>query len=184
MRRVIFGSVVIGLLSVGASVAYGQRPRFGFGGGLTAPTSDYATADKAGWHLLGKVDISIPMSPVSVRVDGLYGQTSHKDSSGVARAGNTKLGGGTADVVWHVPTTVPGFKPYLLAGGGVFNAKETFPSGTGTSSVSSTKFAWGAGAGVSLGVGPVHGFVEGRYMSVQTSGTALKFMPLTVGVSF
>src|SRR2546426_6898475 len=42
------------------------------------PTGDYNTLDKTGWHVLGKVDIRIPLSPIGVRVDGVYGQTSHR----------------------------------------------------------------------------------------------------------
>jgi hypothetical protein len=47
-----------------------------------------------------------------------------------------------------------------------------------------TKFAYDAGAGVSLGAGPLHFFVEGRYVSVRESGGSMNFLPLTVGVTF
>jgi hypothetical protein len=185
MKRLLqWLTAVVLVMLAGPSGATAQSAKFGLGGGLVVPTSDYNTIDKTGWHVLGKVDFGIPMSPIGVRVDAMYGQTSHKDQGGVAVPGNTKLAGGTAGVVWHIPTAVPGFKPYLLASGGVYNFKQTFPSSPGTSEVSETKFTWGAGVGVTIGVGPVHGFVEGRYMSIQTSATAVKFIPLTVGVTF
>ena len=171
MRRFVFGCAAIGLLSLGATVAQAQRAHFGLGGGLIVPTGDYNTLDKTGWHVLGKVDIGIPLSPIGVRVDGVYGQTSHRSPA----TGNTKLAGGTADVVWRIPTMVPGFKPYLLAGLGVYNVK---------TDSSATKFTWGGGVGTSIGVGPVHGFAEARYMSIQATGTSLKFLPVTVGLSF
>ncbi len=49
---------------------------------------------------------------------------------------------------------------------------------------SESKFAYGLGAGVNIGAGPINVFAEGRYVSVQTSGGATKFVPLTVGVLF
>jgi len=43
------------------------------------------------------------------------------------------------------------------------------------------------GAGVSIGVGPVHAFVEARYMTVPSSnvsGNATSFLPITAGLTF
>jgi opacity protein-like surface antigen len=169
---------------VGISRSAAQNVRLGVGGGLTAPQSDYKSVDKTGWHALVRADVAIPLSPVAVRVDGLYSQTSHQDINGSPVDGNTKIIGGLASLVWKIPTAAPMVKPYVLAGGGMSNFKQTFPSSPGTSQVSETKFTWAAGLGLSVGVGPVHGFVEGRYMSVQTSGTPSRFVPVTVGLTF
>jgi hypothetical protein len=173
MNRVLQSVIAAAIVSV-ASVATvaAQSVHFGLGGGLTMPLSDYKTVDNAGWHVLGKVDIGIPMSPFSVRLDGMYGQTSHKSPA----TGNTKLAGGTADLVWHIPTAVPGVKPYLVGGAGMYN----FNPGGG----SSTKITWGGGLGTSIGVGPIHGFAEARYMSIQLTGGTIKFVPVTAGLSF
>ncbi|PYO72581.1 MAG: porin family protein [Gemmatimonadetes bacterium] len=157
---------------VALSSATAQSAYFGLGGGVTVPLSDYKDTDNAGWHVLGKVDIHIPMSPVGVRVDAIYSQTSQKAPA----TGNTKVAGGTVDVVWHIPTTVPGLKPYVVGGGGVFN----YNAGGG----STTKFTWAAGLGASIGAGPIHAFAEARYISVQLTPTHLKFVPLTAGLSF
>ncbi len=179
MRRLFSVLVAVGLASLAAiGVAQAQGARFGIGGGLIAPTSDYGTADKAGWHLLGKMDIKIPMSPVGLRVDGLYGQTSHAPT--FSPTGNTKLMGGLASVVWNVPLPAPMVKPYVVAGGGLFHVKSTDAAGD----TSVTKFTYAAGAGLSLGAGPLHFFVEGRYVSIRESGGSTNFMPLTVGMTF
>lgn len=166
----VIACAVLAVASTGTATA--QSARFGLGGGLTTPLSDYNTTDNAGWHVLGKIDVAIPLSPLGVRVDGMYAQTSHKSPL----TGNTKLAGGTADLVWRIPTAVPGFKPYLVGGGGLYNYN---PGGGST-----TKFTWGGGLGTAIGVGPVHGFAEARYLSVQLSGATLKFAPITVGLSF
>src|SRR6266545_4706883 len=181
MRPVFPTLVLVGVASLGATaIVQAQSARFGIGAGLTAPTSDFGSLDKAGWHVLGKVDFKIPMSPVSVRLDGLYGQTSH--DAVYSTDGNTKLIGGLANVVWTLPVTAPMVKPYLLAGGGVYNVKTKAPSlGVDTSE---TKFAFGAGVGASFGAGPVHFFVEGRYVSVRQSDFSRNFLPVTAGVTF
>ena len=154
------------------SGASAQSAHLGLGGGVTLPLRDYHTTDNAGWHVLGKVDIDVPDSPIDVRVDAMYSQTSQKSPL----TGNTKLAGGTANLVWHIPTAAPQVKPYVLAGAGAYN----YNPGSG----STTKFTWGAGLGASIGVGPAHAFAEARYVSIHLPGTALRFVPVTAGLSF
>ncbi len=180
MNRVLQLTLAVGVVSL-ASVATvsAQGAHFGVGGGLTSPMSDYKDLDKTGWHGLVRADVSIPLSPVGIRVDGMYSQTSHQ--AAVATDGNTKLIGGLASVVWKIPVPAPIVKPYLVAGGGFFNRKVTIPSQTVDTSES--KFAYAFGGGVNVGVGPLHLFAEGRYVSIQTD-PAIKFIPLTVGVMF
>ena len=181
MRRLLPVVGTLALASLGAgTVAQAQRVRFGIGGGLVRPTTDYSNVDKTGWHVLGKVDFKVPMSPIGLRVDGLYGQTTHNAVYSID--GNTKLIGALANVVLNIPMTAPLVQPYVLAGGGAFNVKISAPSqGVDTSE---TKFAFGAGAGASFGAGPVHFFVEGRYLSVRESGGSTNFLPVTAGVTF
>src|SRR5689334_17504171 len=88
-----------------------QTPSCGRGGGLTMPLSDYSNHDNAGWYVFGKVDFGVPASPVSFRVDGMYAQTTPQSST---LGTSTKLAGGTADIVYHIPLPVPDLKPYLI----------------------------------------------------------------------
>ncbi len=159
---------------VAARPAAAQAVRIGLGAGVIAPAGTAAISDNAGWHVLGKVAVDVPLSPVSVRVDGLYGQTSHP--GGIA--GHTSIGGGLASLVWHIPTEVPDVKPYLLAGAGIYRVKPD--------TVAITRFAFGVGAGVAFGHAPVHFSVEGRYLSVRASGGArdFNFIPVTGTVTF
>jgi len=181
MNRVLQVALALTLGSLaGVAATAAQGARFGVGGGLLSPLGDYKNLDKTGWHGLVRVDFSIPMSPVGIRVDGLYGQTSHK--APFDGDGNSKGIGGLVSLVWNIPVPAPIVKPYVLAGGGFFNLKTTIPS-LGVDS-SESKFAYGLGAGVRIGAGPLNVFAEGRYVSVQTSNGATKFIPLTVGVLF
>src|SRR5690242_9778781 len=117
MSRLGLGLAMVGLASLGATAqARAQGTRFGLGGGLAAPTGDYGSVDKGGWHALAKVDFAVPMAPVRSRVERLYGRTTHKDQRGTAVPGNTQLAGGLASLVWNVPMPAPMFKPYVLAG--------------------------------------------------------------------
>ena len=52
--------------------------RFLIGGGVQIPTGDFAQYAKTGWHALGGVEFSPPLSPVGFRVDGFYGRSSTK----------------------------------------------------------------------------------------------------------
>src|SRR2546428_7085180 len=131
-------AVTLGSLAGVAATAF-KGARFGVGGGLLGPWGDYINLDKTGWHGLVRVDFSIPMSPVGIRIDGLYGQTSHK--APFDGDGNSKGIGGLASLVWNIPVPAPIVKPYVLAGGGLFNLKTTNPSlGVGSSG---TKLAYG-----------------------------------------
>jgi hypothetical protein len=49
---------------------------------------------------------------------------------------------------------------------------------------STTKFAFGAGGGILFSIGTMHAFLETRYMSVQTSGNSLSFLPVSLGLMF
>ena len=185
MNRVLhlaFALTVASFASVPTLAAQGAR--FGLGGGLLAPMSDYKDIDKAGWLATANVEFKIPLSPVGVRVEGLYGQTSHKDLGGGPVDGKTRLIGGIASVVWNVPLPAPLVKPYVLAGGGFYNVKLTVPSAVPPVDTSESKFAYTFGAGLKIGIGPARFFVEGRYASIQTSDVSTKFLPLLVGVTF
>lgn len=156
----------------GLSSVAAQSARFGLGGGVTLPLREYHTTDNAGWHVLGKVEIDVPESPIDVRVDGMYSRTGQKAPA----TGNTRLAGGTADLLWRIPTSVPGLSPYVLGGAGAYNVD--------VNGGSTTKFSWGAGLGASFEVGLFHAFAESRYISIHLPGTALRFVPVTAGLVF
>lgn len=185
MNRVLQLALTVTVASfAGVATVSAQSARFGLGGGLIAPLSDYKDGDKAGWQATANVEFGIPLSPVGIRVDGLYGQTTHKDFGGSPVDGKTRLIGGLASVVWSVPIPAPMVKPYVLVGGGFYNVKVTIPNDVPPVDTSESKFAYAFGGGLKVGVGPARFFVEGRYVSVQTSGGSTKFLPLTVGVTF
>src|SRR2546427_13265985 len=100
-----------------AGIAAAQTPsaRFGLGGGVIIPVGNYKDADKIGWHGLGMAQFGLPGSPVDIRVDALYGQTTHKDIGTTPVSGNTKLYGGLASVVYNIGPKLMA-RPYILGG--------------------------------------------------------------------
>jgi len=155
---------------LGAQAQPTEGIRFGVGGGLTMPIGDYGDIDKAGWHALGLIQFPISQSPVHLRFDAMYGQTSH-DAGG----GSTTLTGATGDLLYHLGSRASSVRPYVLGGLGFYNVD--------FGGVSESKFAFGLGGGILFSIGTMHAFLETRYMSVQTS-PSLTFLPITLGLLF
>jgi len=167
---------------VGIAAAQTPSARFGLGGGVTIPVGTYKDADKLGWHGLGLVQFALPASPVDIRVEGMFSRTSH-DSTKILYTGNTQLYGGLVSVVYNVGPKLMA-RPYVLAGAGAYHDKTSITSGGSTSEASETKFAFGGGGGVTVGMGQAHLFVEARWVSVRETGGSLSFFPITAGVTF
>ena len=177
MKRHQFAGLVLalGLCAAPALQAQSQPTegiRFGVGGGLTLPMGTYGDFDKAGWNLVGLIQFPISRSPIHLRFDAMYGQTSHKSPA----SGNTTLTGATADLLYHLGDRAAKVRPYVLGGLGFYSVD--------VGGTSESKLAFGLGGGILFGVGTMHAFLEGRYMSVQTSGSSTNFLPISVGVMF
>ncbi|HKV70220.1 MAG TPA: outer membrane beta-barrel protein [Gemmatimonadales bacterium] len=165
---------IVGLALVLGAGSLGAQTRISLGGGLLMPMGTYSDNDKMGF--IGQAGVGFPVGPVGIRVEGDYGQTSHKNGVG----GNTKVIGGMASVVYHFKTPA-GVKPYVLGGLGMYNVKVDV---TGFGSASETKIAFGGGAGLELKMTGASLYLEARYMNVTTTGGSTAFIPITVGVRF
>src|SRR5260370_37575051 len=93
-RLIPLGFTLTALVATRSAAA--QAARVGIGAGVIAPAGNAVISDNAGWHVLGKVAVDVPLTPVSVRVDGLYRPTGHP--GGVAR--HTSIRGGLAHRGW------------------------------------------------------------------------------------
>ena len=167
-------ALVLGLFAtpgLGAQAQPTEGIRFGVGAGLTLPTGTYADFDKLGWHAMGVLQFPIGQAPIHGRVDAMYGQTSHDVGSG-----STTLTGATGNVVYHLGNRAGSTRPYILGGLGFYNVD--------LGGASESKVAFGVGGGVLFNIGTMHAFAEGRYMSVQTSGSSINFLPITFGLLF
>ena len=178
MKRVAL--TLVALISIaGAGSLSAQGVRFGIGGGLLLPLSDYKTGDKAGFLVGADGTYWLMGAPVGIRVAGSYSQTS--EASGITPH-KTKMIGGMGELVYAFGPKVSPARPYIFGGVGVFNVKVS-ASGADTSE---TKVGFGGGAGVAfkLGTGSTRLFVEGRYMTVKAFTVTLPSLGFTAGLRF
>jgi hypothetical protein len=170
--------ILVGVLAT-ARTARAQGAEFSLGGGIDLPLSDFDDAFKMGFHGLAGVSIVPPAWPVGIQVDGTYSQYSDDSPADIKE----QLIYGTANLVYKFKTSEESrFRPYLIGGGGVYNAKlkgDDVPTGFADSQ---TKFGINVGAGFDFKAGSAGLFVEGRFHDVFTDGSNLKFIPITVGV--
>ena len=178
MKRVALSLVAL-ITIAGAGSLSAQGVRFGIGGGLLMPLGTYKDFDKMGWVAGADATYWLMGAPVGIRADVQYSQTSEKSGVG---AHTTKIIGGLAEVVYALGKKADPVRPYLLGGIGYYNVKVSV---TGASA-SESKVGFGGGAGLAFKLGPsgARFFVEGKYVSVSTSGGSTNFLPIRVGVRF
>ena len=165
--------------------AQGSMPvKFGVGGGVNFPLSDFGDNAKMGFQGTALVQFAPQNLPVAFRVDGAYAQNKFSDALASSATGDGKFQNiyGTADVVYTFKTAESSkIHPYLIAGGGVYSLK--FKPDAGASSTN-TKFGVNGGAGFDMAAGGATVFIEGRFHSVFTEGSNSNFVPVNIGVKF
>ncbi|HET7601321.1 MAG TPA: outer membrane beta-barrel protein [Gemmatimonadales bacterium] len=175
------GAAVAGLLvAAAAGSAEAQVPiQFGIGGGVTIPGGSTSDFLKTGWNAQALVRFRPAASPVGFQIDGMY-QELKFDPSG----GKDQIISGTGNLVYSFPVSAETqFRPYIIAGGGIYNINPKPDVGPDISS--QTKFGINAGAGFDINVSRVTVYAEGRFHNVFISnGDDAKLIPITVGLKF
>lgn len=172
-------AVALGML-LSAPAAHAQGAEFSLGGGLGIPLGAFDDAAKMGWHGLAGVSFVPTGFPLGIQFDGQYQQYKFDGPGNI----KDRFLIGTGNLVYKFKTSEDSrFRPYLIAGGGVYNIKTTTDVTLGTGG-STTKFGLNGGAGFDFKAGAAGLFVEGRFHDVFTSGENVKFIPITVGIRF
>jgi hypothetical protein len=154
------------------------QARFSLGAGAAVPLGAFDDVVKLGWQAAGAVSFAPENLPVGLQIDATYAQFSDETPFDI----KNQLIYGTADAVYRFQSAVSTrFHPYLLAGVGVYNSKETGDDALGGSS---TKFGINAGAGLEFTAGNAGLFLEGRFHNVFSEGPNVKFVPINFGVRF
>jgi hypothetical protein len=168
------------LLCLSLLVAYpatAQVGRWMIGGGLLLPAGEYSLHDKAGWQAFAAfAPFGSPARPFSVRIDGTYGRTSRKTSAPASMSQVFGLGASLA----LRPPGKHRVDPYALASVGFYEQEEGVAGGGASSPING--IALGGGAGVSVGLGGVRAFLEGRFIGGPVQH-GVDFIPITLGVS-
>ena len=172
----------------GPSMPQQHRFRIGFGGGMEVPTSNAGDFYKNGVTGQGFLLINLGVLP-AIRLNLGYSRFDFRNAlSGEIQSGNGQILSGVAGMRVNL---LPGkVRPYLLAGVGAFNIRNTINAdGSGSVSQSETKFGIDGGAGLAFTIGRVDAFVEGRVQNVYTDQgvidtKSIRTVPVTFGIIF
>jgi hypothetical protein len=185
-------------LTLGSTAALAQFGRggesqrmihFGLGGGMSVPVSDAKDALKNGFGGQGWVSLTPKWIPVTLRATFDF-QKSNVDSlkfQGVSYGGGTnQILSGLANARFDLMQGA--LRPYIVLGLGGYNVK-TSPSATNVPSSSSTNFGINGGAGLSVQLGQIYLYVEGRVDNVYTNKglidtKTVQVIPVTFGLSY
>jgi opacity protein-like surface antigen len=171
---------------LGAAPLHAQGVEFSLGGGIGFPLSNFDDIAKLGWNGLAAVSFVPTGWPVGIQVDGQFQQYKLDEDVVGASGLKDRFLIGTGNLVYKFKTSEESpVRPYIIAGGGVYNVKTTGSDNLGTvvgTDNSTTKFGVNAGAGFDFKAGSAGLFVEGRFHDVFTDGPNVKFIPITVGV--
>lgn len=179
MRAIIRGSVsALVMALLGSSRLLGQGAEFSLGGGIGVPLGTYDDVVKIGWQGIAAVSFAPRNLPFGIQIDGSYAQFSDETPFDI----KNQLIYGTADAVYRFQSAEDTrFRPYLLAGAGVYNSKETGSDALGGSA---TKFGVNAGAGFDFKAGGAGLFIEARFHNIFSDGPNVKFIPINLGIRF
>ena len=182
--------LVAASLALGASSAQAQYSdaetggmRFLIGGGATLALGDFGDPFNNGPHGLVGVAFQPAGFPVGIRIDGMYHRISGDEDVLLADDANAQIINGTVNAVYSFSssTSTP-IRPYILAGGGVYNLKlvgDDVPDGAD----GDTNFGINAGAGFDYQASDNLGiFLEGRFHLIFTDPDKTNVLPISVGV--
>ena len=172
----------VALASSALAAQAASRPTFGVSGGLSIPTGDFGDGFKSGYDIAAFLGFHPAVSPVGIRVEGMYDRFDQKGTN--ALGVHTNIFAGTGNIILGGTATTGSIRPYVIAGVGFYNLKVDATNASGASS--ETKFGINGGAGVELPLSGISAFLEGRYHYVLSSGgnggSNLGFIPIVVGV--
>ena len=157
---------------------------FGVAGGRAQPVSDFGNNAVAGPTYSGLVNISIPLAPVGVRLEGTYGKYDYKPFVG-SDGGHVRIISGTANAMLSMPGPIG---PYLIGGIGYYRSTANGNGGSGETN----KVGYNGGLGVRVGLGGLSAFAEARLHHIPGANTATlrgvstntQLIPLTIGLTF
>ncbi len=180
LSRVLLPSVVAALLAVPAALS--AQVHFLLAGGLSAPSGNFSNVVNSGYHGLVGLQFGVPLSPFSVRVTGEIDRFPARANLlplGGSSSGHSTIADGSASAVFSFGG-VGIVSPYVLAGLGVYRTSFSGTLGSGTS----TDMGYHAGVGLNVGVLGIGLFAEARFVDIASSGSAIHYFPVSVGLRF
>ena len=195
--------VVVAALAAGfAGRAAAQMPlssgeehhfiRIGFGGGASVPTAHAADALKTGVNGEGFILVDLRILP-PLRFNLGYQRFNYKDViTGATGSGQNSILSGVGGLNLPLFSLGP-IRPYLTAGAGAFDLKDSFtgvtPPATTAAAASAIHFGIDGGGGIQLKLGRLEAFVEGRVQNVYTdqgviNAKTIQAIPVSFGIIY
>ncbi len=171
-RGIVSAAALLLVVSVSADAQMSSSSRFGVNGGVAMPMGDFGDVVGLGFHLGGHVQMPLGET-FKLRINGDFGSY----GGDVAGLDNATLLGAVANVILPI-TTTSAFKPYILGGLGFYQAKF---NANGGGSVDDSALAFNVGGGYDFGK---NFFTEIRFLSIQTDGSSITSLPVTIGLRF
>lgn len=197
--RMKVAAIVWITIGVRSGVAAAQMPgsapehhllRVGLAGGASVPTSHAADALKTGVNGEGFLLVDLGLGLPALRFNVGYQRFDYKDALlNGASTGQSSTLSGVGGLTLPLFAVGP-LRPYLTAGVGAFDLKDSFSGASGTTpSTSAIHFGVDGGGGLSLKLGRLEAFVEGRVQNVYTDKGAIdaksiQSIPVSFGILF
>lgn len=176
MTRIRFAAAAA-LLSLAAAAP--TQAQLSIAGGPTFAMGTLGDATEMGYHAQGSFGLSLPLFPISLRVDGAWNQFPESDTEG-----DFRVISGTANAIFSIPSIA--ITPYVIGGLGAYSARWSDDSTAGAlaGNESSTEIGANVGVGVRLGLPGLAAFAEARLHNLFNDGDAIRFVPVSVGLRF
>jgi opacity protein-like surface antigen len=179
VKKIILSLAAVAGIAAAApsSQAQGYNPfQIGASGGIGFPTSDLGNTTNTGYNVALVLGYKPQLLPVSVRAEAAYNQFGLQTGGG-----NINIPSFTGNLAYDLPFGMS-FTPYAVGGVGLYRPSADVGGGnTGTEN----DFGWNIGGGVKIPLSSsFQTFIEARYNSVNTKGSTLSFVPVTVGILF
>jgi opacity protein-like surface antigen len=185
--------------AAGAAPVADRLFSFGVGAGPTLPSGDASNAFNNGYNAFGFLRLNLPAFPIDPRVSLTYQKLDLEDASygGDELAAGGTYGGGeleTTSLVLEGQIAILPLGPvqtYGIVGAGWSDFKVTLDGGATGGSVNdnTTALTYTAGLGVSVGLGALRCFAEGRLSRIENDGElialdSVDLVPVTFGIRF
>jgi len=178
LPRIAAASLLVLALGAGSLEAQQRNFTVGVSGGAVFPVGDLSDAFETGLQVGGLIETAtVGALPFGVRGEADYLTFSAGDES-------ARFLSGRLNAVLPF-MTAPDARPYLIAGGGLYNFKAELDHGDHAHGGDAENlFGVNVGVGINYAIGGMNTFVEARFHNVFDDGEALRFIPLTIGIRF
>jgi hypothetical protein len=168
--------VIFAGLSVLSHPIEAQSPfTFSIAGGGSLPVGGYRDVASPGWHALASIGLTTLMQPIGLRLD-----VAHNRFTAESLGPDQAITSATLNATYRLPMTNSALSPYVITGAGAYRFECTGDVDCG----STTRFGWNAGLGTKVATLGFKWFLESRFHAVNADAGNVRFVPLTLGLTF